>query len=146
MTCTFRIRVFVECVTFLMKHTDHEGLFRKAGSVSRQKSLRVITNNIIYSVQCMSRIGMQRPSGVIGFTHTCTTIFCQQLSSISQDCCNLVVTCNKKKNYLFKVCALYCSLLWKMVSVSPMMLMYMMWLLYSSSTSECFQTLSLPDT
>ena len=36
------VRVFVECVTFLMNHTDHEGLFRKAGSVSRQKSIRVI--------------------------------------------------------------------------------------------------------
>lgn len=37
-------RFFVEAVKFLEKHLSREGIFRKAGSVARQKALRVTTS------------------------------------------------------------------------------------------------------
>ena len=37
-------RFLVTAIQLLDKHLDTEGLFRKAGSVTRQKELRVIVN------------------------------------------------------------------------------------------------------
>ena len=41
MYTNFGIRFFVEAVRFLESHSTREGIFRKAGSVTRQKALKV---------------------------------------------------------------------------------------------------------
>ena len=60
-------RIFVVLVKFLEDHVCDEGLFRKAGSVSRQRVLRVSPLCVMRG--CSGRQGLSADRGCSGWVH-----------------------------------------------------------------------------